>query len=578
MSCFTKYTFRAFILLTGLFLLISSLILILKSYDDFVYFILERAGKLDKIEKFKAEYLSKEKFQIIQLTVVFFTFSFILIVVKQFNYLEEKLTGFVEFLYKSIKAEIRSISKTDSFVFFVVFLISGFIKLYYFFTQPITNDEAFTYLNYVKPGFLAAVSYYNLTNNHILHSVLCNVFDLLPVSPVYSLRITSFIAGLLSLFAAFLFFNKFLDSQAKFVAFLFFAFSLPVLQYGVLARGYSLLLFFTIVSSFILLELCENKKNRKNLWTVFVLSSVLGFYSLPVYVYVFASQTVFYMAVSVKNKEIGFLKEFFIGTLITAVIVGILYSPVLFINGMNALTGYNFMQAMPLKEFLKSYPEFIFRYFIWISGGKPYFAFIIIIFLFTALIYSFKNKIHLFFLIVSFLITPFILVGFQKIIPFNRLFIFNSLIIALGVGLFIEFLLKKIKVSRQKVYLILIIGSVVMSIVLLGSFTDLCKQEKEINNQAYRFANLIENNTSIFSTNEVRYYTFLKFKAMVLDKKKIELFRSGFNKNYPYTYISEDKDVNEAFSGLSKYKYKLIYEDEYIRLYKISGHNSVNTD
>ncbi len=578
MNRFTKYFFRTFVLLICLFLLFASFSLILISYDDFVFFILEKAGKLDKIAKFKTVYLSKEKFQFLQYAIVLLTSFFLFVIVKKFRYFENKFTGFVDFINKGIAYEIRSISKANWYIFILVFLLTGFIKLYYFFTQPITNDEAFTWLNYVKPGFLAAVSYYNLTNNHILHSLFCNVFDLLPVSPVYSLRITSFIAGLLSLFAAFVFFNKFLNTQAKFIAFLFFAFSLPVLQYGVLARGYSLLLFFTIVSSFILLELCKNKKNRKKLWAVFVISSILGFYSLPVYVYVFASQTVFYMAISIKNKEIGYLKEFFTGTLITVVIVGVLYAPVLFINGIDAITGYDFMQALPIKEFLKNYPDFIIGYFVWISGANHYFALFSFIVLITGLIYSFKSKHILFVFIVSFLSVPLLMSVFQRIIPFNRLFVFNSLIIGLSFGLFVEFLLKKINLSRLKVNLILTTGSFVMSIILFLSFSNLCKQEKEINRKAYHYADLVEDNTSIFNTNEVRYYTFLKFKAMVLDKKQIELFRTNFNRNYPYTYISENKDKNEAFSGLSRYKYRLIYEDEYIRLYKISVYKLRNSD
>jgi len=61
----------------------------------------------------------------------------------------------------------------------------------------------------------------------------------------------------------------------------------------------------------------------------------------------------------------------------------------------------------------------------------------------------------------------------------------------------------------------------------------------------------------------------LKFKAMYLDKKNIELFRTGFDKNFPYTYISEDIETNEQFANSSAFSYNLIYEDEYIRLYQL---------
>ncbi|MCF6239896.1 MAG: hypothetical protein L3J74_00970 [Bacteroidales bacterium] len=567
----TKYIFRLFIVFTGFFLLISSVFLMVYSYHDFIVFILEHAGKPDKIDKFKTEYLSREKFQLLRLAFIAISLIFLFTVVKWYSYFDKKLTDFTCYTIKGILSEIHSISKRDWLIFALIFSTAALIKLYYFFAQPITNDEAFTYLNYVKSGFLAAVSYYNLTNNHILHSLLCNVFDLLPISPIYSLRITSFIAGLLLSFFAFLFFNKFLNRKAKFIAFVFFSFSLPVLQYGFLARGYSLLLFFTILSSFVLLKLSQTIKNRKNLWVLYVLSSVFGFYSVPVYVYVYASQVVFYFLIVGINYKKRYLRQFFIVSFITALIVSILYLPVLFINGIGAFSSYNFMKALQFPVFIKEYFQFLPDYFIWITGNNFYFALFSFIVVLVGFVYSFKSKKVLFLFILSFLFVPLLISLFQRIMPFKRLFIFNSLIIALSYGLFTEFLLKTIKREKQKANFLLTGVSVFMALILFFSFNNHCKQQEQINNKAYYYAGLIDDNTSIYSTNEVRYYTFLKFKAMYLDKKHIELFRSGFDKNYPYNYISEDKDKNEKFSSLSKYKYTLLYEDEYVRLYKISN-------
>jgi hypothetical protein len=563
-----KYLLKILFIVLGFSLVLATLVLWINSYDDFVHFILQKAGKLDKSEKFKTEYLTYDKFLFIRYLVISISLFTGFIIYRFYHFFEEKITALAVFLFSKIKNQIRSISKKDFQFFLIIILITSGIKIYYFFTQPITNDETFTFLNYVKPGFLAAISYYNLTNNHILHSILCNVFDLLPFSPVYTLRIASFLSGLLMLFAAYLFFGRLLNPQAKYIAFSFFAFTLPILQYGVLARGYSLLMFFAIISTSILLALTKSKENRKKQWLIYLISSALGFYTIPVYLYVYLSQAVFYTFYIMEQKKLNYLKEFFYFSLLIALTVFTLYSPVLLLSGINSLTGYDFMQRLTFSKFMNIYPEFIKNYFVWLSGNNPYFSIFVLIAATIGFIYSFKNKKILFLLIISFLLTPLITIAIQQTISFYRLLIFNTLTIALSLGLFTEFLTQRIKFDSRKKNILLISFSVLISIILFLSFANLCKKEKEINLKAYHFATLIENNTTIFSTNEVRYYTFLKFKAMYLDKKKIELFRDNFDKNFPYDYISEDQKTEKQFVSKSTYKYVLIYKDEYIRLYK----------
>lgn len=563
-----KYLIKIFVILTGIVLVLATLFLWINNYDDFIRFILLKTGKLDKLEKFRTEYLTYNKFLFIRYAATFIFLFYGFIIYKFFYFFTEKLADLIAFVALKIKIEIRSISKQERQVFLLILLITSIIKIFYFFTQPITNDEAFTFLNYVKPGFLTAVSYYNLTNNHILHSVLCTIFDILPFSAVYTIRIASFVSGLLMLTAAYLFFRKFLNKPAKYIAFCFFAFNLPILQYGFLARGYSLLMLFAIISSLILLKLTEKQKNRKKLWSVYVILSSLGFYTIPVYLYIFLSQTVFYTVYTLKQKKLNDFKEFLFFSALSAFIVIILYTPVFFINGIDALWRYDFMQTLRFREFKNYYPNFVKNYFIWISGNNPYFSVFMLFATAIGIIYSFKNKKLEFLFIISFLFTPLITIAIQQSISFYRILIFNTLTIALSFGVFIEFLIMKVKFNKSKANAILISFSILMSIILFVSFKNLCKQEKEINLKAYHFANLIKNNSSIFSTNQVRYYTFLKFKSIYLDKKKIELFRNHFNQNFPYDYISENKEDNEQFVKKSKYKYFLIKEDKYIRLYK----------
>ena len=565
-----KYFFRIFVILISTGLLAFTFFSTFNSYDEFINLILQHTGKSDKINKFKNEFLSYHKFLVIRLLSQTIFVFFTILIIKQYKNFENKVFNLLNSLYQSLKSAIKKNTKTDWLVFSLIFIITTGIKIFYFFNQPVTNDEAFTFLNYVKPGFLAAISYYNLTNNHILHSLLCNVFDLLPFSPVYTLRIASFITGLLVLFFAFILFSELFKRKAKYVAFTFFSFGFPVMQYGFLARGYSLLLLFTIITTSVLLKICKNGSANKTKWCVYIVSSSLGFYSIPVYLYVFIAQTVFFTGCSFwLNKSIKQLYNFLKISSVTGILTLLLYSPVLLINGITSLTGYDFMQPLPISEFFKSYPSFIQGYFIWLSGDNTYFGLFMFMIVIFSMVYSFRHKKVLFILLLSYLLTPVILTGFQQIQLFYRVLIFNTLSLSIALGIFTEFFLNKIRLTERKKNIILLLASIFMSIILITSFTQYCKEQKQINLKAYRFAGFITNHSSIFSTNQVRYYTFLKFKAEYLEQKQIKLFRNHFDKNYPYDFISEDIEKDEHYAQYSKYRYLLIYKDEYIRLYRL---------
>lgn len=216
MEKWTKYIIRAFIIMLGLGLFLLSLFLFFIEYEKLIFIILDRAGKLHKIEEFKSGYLSQTKFQLIKFLLITITLFFFGAVYKWYKQFENKTIELLSFVIIGLRAEIRKISKKDWYLFSAVFVIITLVKTYYFFSQPITNDEAFTFLNYVNQGFAASLTYYNLTNNHILHSLLCNVFNLLPISPVYSLRIASFLAGSLTLLIAFIVFSHYFSEWFRF--------------------------------------------------------------------------------------------------------------------------------------------------------------------------------------------------------------------------------------------------------------------------------------------------------------------------------------------------------------------------
>ena len=552
-------------------LILFSFYLIFISYNEFVYRILSLSGKLDKINLFKTDYLPSGKFQLIRYFITLITITYLIIILQFTQKIEKTSCAFIKYIYEIFVSEIQSISKGEKYLFIAVFTLTSILKIYYYYAQPITNDEAFTFLNYVNPGFAAAISYYNLTNNHILHSILCNIFNLLPISPVYSLRITSLLASSISLFIAFLFYRRYLSTKAAFIAFVLYALMPVSVQYGFLARGYSLLLLFTFISTAALLSLTNNSKNKKYNWIIYIISSSLGFYSIPVYIHVFASQIIFYLAYLIINKQkLNSYKPLIANIIIISLLVAMLYSPVVIISGLNSLIGNEYVQPIGFSQFISEFKIFLIHLPSWFFAGNIYLSVVVYTMVLGGIVYSFfKNRI-LFLVIISAFFTPLCLNFALRVMPLNRIFIFILIFISLALGLFIEFIEKAAIRRKIRIHWILYAFTALMVFIMITDLNTHCRLHAEKNNKAYTFANLISSNSSIYSTNTVRYYTFLKFKAQFLDMKDIHLYRKNFDGNFPYIYISENKDKNEHIVKKSKYHYLKIYEDEYVILYKLT--------
>lgn len=140
-------------------------------------------------------------------------------------------------------------------------------------------DEAYTALNYALPGFGAAVSTYDLPNNHIFNSVLLSwLFEFLPAT-VRNLHLVSFVAFLLSFRIGFSILKR--DINARWFWLFLFAAQLPLIHYAIEARGYMLNVLFALLTMSSMEKYRLNKRRRHFaralLWTV------LGLWAQPSY-------------------------------------------------------------------------------------------------------------------------------------------------------------------------------------------------------------------------------------------------------------------------------------------------------
>ncbi len=149
--------------------------------------------------------------------------------------------------------------------------------------EPIRYDEAHTYVNYAKPPLFMTITRYDAPNNHVLHSLLCNISLRVFGDHLWSLRIPTFVAGVLCVSLVTLWTTAMSRPPIGFLAGALLAASPTSIEHLTNARGYTLTACFFIASG---LAAWVLRKNRSSLaWMVWVLSSSLSVYSVPTMVF-----------------------------------------------------------------------------------------------------------------------------------------------------------------------------------------------------------------------------------------------------------------------------------------------------
>ncbi|MFT3796805.1 hypothetical protein [Flavobacterium sp.] len=73
-------------------------------------------------------------------------------------------------------------------------------SVYYALQMPVSYDEAWTFLNFTRKGFVASASHYPAPNNHVLHSLVTNLTYHLPgLSNLFKMRISVLCVNLVSM-------------------------------------------------------------------------------------------------------------------------------------------------------------------------------------------------------------------------------------------------------------------------------------------------------------------------------------------------------------------------------------------
>jgi len=252
----------------------------------------------------------------------------------------------------------------------------GFVLRIVVINKPIAYDEAYTFLNFASRPFKHILADYSAPNNHIFHTILVGIAYRLFGGQPWVLRLPAFIAGTLMVPVMYITARRFCSRPQALGAAALIAVVPVFINYSVNGRGYTLLfLFALLLANFAGILVTRQSKAA---FIAFGLTAVLGFYTIPIFLYPMAGISLWVVVTYLFTKEPWKIRlrrlAVFLGVcIISGLLTLILYAPVIiFGTGLSSIIGNEFVESLDWSTFLANLgPRLINAWNKWMIGLNP---------------------------------------------------------------------------------------------------------------------------------------------------------------------------------------------------------------
>jgi hypothetical protein len=227
-------------------------------------------------------------------------------------------------------------------------------------------------------------------------------------------------------------------------------------------------------------------------------------------------------------------------------VTGVLYLPIVVVNGLNALTNNTYVKSMERGEVIRKLPEFFSNSLNELTQFPWY---IVMLTLLPSLIYTIVKRqgfnISLFLL---FLLSPWVLLAAHAVIPFPRTFNYYGFILPLLAVIGFTAPLEKISASW------LVGGLVVAQLGLLYQFNRHIipyeERDPQLNWSSKSYTDMMVGNKRYFSSGNLLGTTLLyELKTKDFDKAEVIFYNAPVNadtlQNFDYIIIGKQNDFTK---------------------------------
>jgi hypothetical protein len=281
-------------------------------------------------------------------------------------------------LYHSIRVTSDHLffrEKDPSYIYLILGVITliGFVLRLTDINKYIAYDEAYTFIHFASREFKHILADYSAPNNHIFHTILVGIAYRLFGGQPWVLRLPAFTAGILMIPAMYITARRFFSSSQALAASGLIAVTHSFINYSVNARGYTMLFLFALLLTNFAGILVM--KQSKPALIAFILTTVLGFYTIPIFLYPWAGISLWIAATYLFAKEswqnkYHNLAVFFGICIISGLFILVLYSPVIiFGSGLASLISNEIVKPLNWSTFLENLdPRLIRAWNKWMRG------------------------------------------------------------------------------------------------------------------------------------------------------------------------------------------------------------------
>lgn len=231
-------------------------------------------------------------------------------------------------------------------IILLLILTAGLILRLAALNDPVSYDEAYTYIAFVRQDIWGILSDYSLPNNHILNSLLIKLSTSLLGNHPWSMRLPALIAGLAAIALVYALGKHLFNHEAALTASALVAWLPAIIRYDTAARGYSLVSFFTLLAW--LMGWLALKKNDWRYWLGLSISIALGAFAIPtmalpaggLYLWVLGE------ALLRREKQIAVYLRWLASAFLTGLLTLGLYVPVLLVSGWRKLLANGFVEPV----------------------------------------------------------------------------------------------------------------------------------------------------------------------------------------------------------------------------------------
>lgn len=376
-----------------------------------------------------------------------------LLIFIHFNFFSNKIVKCLKTIINNMTVSFKDFVKTDGkYLIFIPISMTIFCSIAF----PVNIDEAFTYTSFTVKSPLTIITSYPAPNNHILYSLLTKLTSYISFfSPLFSLRLPNLVVHFITYILVFSIIKRIYNEKSAVLIVGIYSTLFMSIYFSYLSRGYGLINLFFIITFFSVYKILVQNTSLKH-WVIFSIFSVLGFYTMPSFLYPFLALN----AIIFLNNYRLYLQQIIFNILILFTVF-LLYSPIIIFEGLDAIINNEYVKPIPREIVLSELPGFFSKAINEIFGLNFVVFIIIILSISISNLIILKQKFEIISSLV-FCLLPFIILGIHSVIPFSRTFNYYAFIFVFIP--IISFTKQLQMISKKNILMLVIFLQIILSI------------------------------------------------------------------------------------------------------------------